>query len=188
LDENEQLQPKKPPAVAGCRTCGRPPKWESIVDYLGERWLGVCVCGRLDVFLPDYPHIDCDDPLQVYLAGPGRTILPATPPWLRLFMNSLEEPHNTSWKYLPGYCDRCGSSVSFGTQAWPRPGVNARYLLCLNCGEVAANQTQPWRNLSQTTIGSAWTPACPAVKSLRDHIYRTPQRPVSGNEHSTDSA
>lgn len=170
--------------AAGCRSCGRPPKWESLVDYLGERWLAVCDCGRLDVFLPDNPGVDADDPVRVFLAGPDRHILPATPPWVRLFLSSVQEPYWTGWRYLPDPCVSCGAVVIFGTQGWPRPGVNGRYLVCLNCGQVTVNYTTLWNGHSETTSGTDWTPACPAVQRLHDCIYRAQPLPVTDERQS----
>ncbi len=170
------------PQVAGCRSCGRPAKWESITDHLGELWLAVCGCGRLDLFLPDYPQFDTDDPLGVYLNGPGRHILPATPPWIRLFQRSVEEPICANWRYLPDPCVACAASVIFGTQAWPHPGVNGRYLLCLNCGQVTVNYTNIWQNRSETTSGAEWAPPCPAVQRLRGCVYRLQRPPAADTE------
>ena len=91
---------------------------------------------------------------------------------VRLFQRSIEEPIRTSWRHLPDPCVTCAASVIFGTQSWPRPGVNGRYLLCLNCGRVTVNYTDIWRNRSEATTGSSWTPACPSVLRLRDAVYR----------------
>src|SRR5439155_20799147 len=64
------------PATA-CPSCGGNPRWESLVDGDQERWLAVCRCGRMRVFLPEQPGLEFEDPLRAFLLGPGRPIFPA---------------------------------------------------------------------------------------------------------------
>ena len=82
--------PDRGPATAACPTCGGHPRWESVLDGDEERWLSTCRCGRMRAFLPEQPSLDPADPLRAFLLGVGRPIFPPTPPWIRLFLASLE--------------------------------------------------------------------------------------------------
>ena len=161
------------PAAPACPACGGNPRWEPLVDGEEERWLAVCRCGRMRTFLPEQPDLDPDDPLRAFLLGPGRPIFPPTPPWIRLFLASLEGPNPVRWRFCHGACPHCGASASFGLQACPRPNVFAVASVCLSCGRVTATYSKPARGLVESPVdGREWTPPCPAVQRLRDCLHR----------------
>ena len=161
------------PAAASCPACGRSPRWESLLDGDEERWLAVCRCGRMRAFLPEQPDLDPEDPLRAFLLGPGRPIYPPSPPWIRLFLASLEGANPVRWRYCHGACPHCGAAASFGLQACPRPGVFAVASVCLSCGRVAATYSKPARGLMEAQVdGREWAPPCPAVQRLRDCLHR----------------
>jgi hypothetical protein len=160
------------PATARCPNCGEFPQWESVTDTYGERWLSVCRCGRMQAFLPDQPGSEPEDPLATFLVGTRREVSPATPPWIRLFLHSLKRPWNTYWRYTAEPCAACAERVRFALQASPRPYWFGRCTLCLACGRVTTEYTQPWLNLHELGVsGSRWAPPCPAVQRLRDCIF-----------------
>src|SRR6266536_2626136 len=113
--EPDHLDHDQPMSVR-CAQCGELPEWESIADAYEERWLAVCRCGRMQTFLPDQPAAEPKDPLAAFLLGAGRDIPSPTPPWIRLFMRSLEQPWNTRWRYSPEPCSACAERVCFGVQ------------------------------------------------------------------------
>src|SRR5438876_408539 len=119
------------PLAGQCPRCGQRPRWESVADAEGERWLSVCRCGRLQAFLPEQPSLEPNDPLTVFLQGVGRAVRPATPAWIRLFLQSLGEPFHTAWHYRPGLCPACVNGVCFFFHACPRPYWLAGCSLCL---------------------------------------------------------
>ena len=160
-------------AAAACPSCGGHPRWESLLGGEEERWLAVCRCGRMRAFLPEQPALDPEDPLRTYLLGPGRPIFAASPPWVRLFLASVEGPDPVRWRYCHGACPRCGAAASLGLQACPRPAVFAICTLCLACGHATAQYSKPARGLVEAPAeGSEWAPPCPAVQRLRDCVYR----------------
>lgn len=171
MDEPETT-PRGPTASA-CPSCGRDPRWESLLDGDEERWLSLCRCGRMLAHLPDRPELRPEDPLRAYLAGPGAPAAEPSPPWARLFLRSRETPHPVGWRYCPGRCDGCSASATFGMRACPRAGVLALSTLCLSCGRVTATYFLAARGMQASpAIGSAWTPPCPAVQRLRDCVFR----------------
>jgi hypothetical protein len=157
-----------------CQSCGGSPRWESIVDGWGERWLAVCPCGRIDTFFPDrrHPEQTSSDPLTQFLQGHLRPRRPATPPWVRVFIASVQEPWSVRWRHDPAACPECESGTTFGLLAWPRPFIAAICTLCLNCGYTTATYTNPAAGTQEQTLhGTAWTPAVPAVKRLRECVF-----------------
>ncbi len=170
---NEPEAPTHGPAMTACESCGRHPRWETLVDGDEERWFAACRCGRMQAFLPDAPELQPEDPLGAFLAGPGRALAPASPPWIRLFLRSLEEPNPTRWTYCPGPCPGCQAAAKFGFRACPRPFVLAMCTLCLSCGLATAAYLRPSRGMQESpATGSAWAPPCPAVQRLRDCVFR----------------
>src|SRR5262245_32146915 len=119
---------------SACPSCGGSPRWESLLDGEEERWLAVCRCGRMRAFLPAQHALEPDDPLRAFLLGQGRPLFPAAPPWVRLFLASVEGSNPVRWRYSHGPCPACGASARFGLQACPRPGTLALCALCLACG------------------------------------------------------
>src|SRR5581483_1961392 len=95
--------------------------WESISDRnFGERWIAVCDCGEVHSFHPDRRHPDQlpAEPLLMALQGhrgPRRTV---TPPWLRVFLASLQPPRPVHWRHHSEPCPNCDSPVRFGLLAW----------------------------------------------------------------------
>ena len=155
-----------------CSSCGGQPQWEQVDDEFGERWLSVCRCGRMQAFLPDQPGLEVDDPLAVFLGGANRVPWPASPPWIRLFVFSQRELL-TNWCYHPSACGACATPTLFWLQACPRPFWLATCSLCLACGRVTSQYSQPWKNQGELALtGTAWTPPCPAVQRLRDCVLR----------------
>jgi hypothetical protein len=166
--------PERGSEAGACPSCGREPRWESLVDEGEERWLAVCRCGRMRAYLPDRPELDPDDPLRAFLHGPARPIFPASPPWIRAFLSSIERPNPVRWRFCHEPCHGCGAPASFGFQACPRAGVFAICTLCLACGYATACYSK----IGSATIegsfgGRAWVPPCPAVQRLRDCLNRS---------------
>jgi hypothetical protein len=160
-------------AAARCASCGASPRWESLLDGDEERWLAVCRCGRMQAFLPDQPALRPDDPLRAFLLGPGRPLFPPSPPWVRLFLASVEGTNPVRWRFCHSPCAACGAPARFGLQALPRPSVFAVCTLCLACGHATAGYSRPGRGLVEAPAhGGAWAPACPAVQRLRDCLHR----------------
>ena len=170
--ERDELDDDRPMSVR-CAQCGECPEWESLSDGYGERWLGVCRCGRMQAFLPDQPAVESKDALAAFLLGAGREISAPTPAWIRLFMRSLEQPWNTRWRYSPEPCGACAERVCFVLQVCPRPYWLATCRLCLACGRATTAYSQPWQNLHELAVsGSAWAPPCLAVQRLRNCVFR----------------
>jgi hypothetical protein len=161
------------PAAPACPVCGGRPRWQSLLDGEEERWLATCRCGRMRAFLPEQPALDPEDPLRAFLLGPGRPIFPPSPPWVRLFLASVEGPDPVRWRYCHAPCPSCGASATFGLQACPRPNVFAICTLCLSCGRATASYSRSSRGLVEAPAdGSEWLPACPAVQRLRECLHR----------------
>jgi len=159
--------PDHGPATAACPSCGGHSTWESVLDGDEERWLAI------RAFLPERPALEPENPLRVFLLGPGRPIFPPSPPWIRLFLASVENPNPVRWRFCHAPCPRCQASASFGLQACPRPNVFAVCTLCLSCGRVAASYSKPAHGQVETPVeGCEWTPPCPAAQRLRDCLYR----------------
>ncbi len=159
--------------VGVCPVCGGRPRWESVLDEGEERWLAACRCGRMRTFLPERPDLEPEDPLRAFLLGPGRPVFPAAPPWIRLFLASVEGPNPVRWRYCHGACEGCGACAGFGMQACPRPGTLALCALCLACGNATVEYSKPARGLVEAPIaGRGWAPPCPAVQRLRDCLHR----------------
>lgn len=158
-----------------CGNCGSRTdwEWESLVDESGEeRWLSICSCGQMAAFLPDQPHVQPKDPLRAYLRGLERPIFSETPPWVRLFLQTVQQPNPIRWRYVWQGCLRCKASIRLGMQAYPRVNVSAACTLCLSCGYVTASYTLPQPVTESVFRGSEWSPACPAVQRLRDCALR----------------
>jgi hypothetical protein len=161
------------PEPAACESCGGHPAWESLVEDGEERRLGVCRCGRMRAYLPDRPGLDHDDPLRVFLLGPARPIFPASPPWVRAFLASVERPNPVRWRFCHEPCRGCGASASLGFQACPRAGVFAVCTLCLACGYATAFYSRIGAAAVEAPVcGSTWSPPCVAVQRLRDCLHR----------------
>ena len=159
--------------AAACPSCGGQPSWESVLDGEEERWLATCRCGRMRAFLPEQPALDPEDPVRAFLLGPGRPTFPPSPPWIRLFLASVEGRDAVRWRYCHGPCRGCGASASFGMQSCPRPAVFAICTLCVACGHVTASYSNPARGLVEAPVeGREWAPPCPAVQRLRDCLLR----------------
>ena len=159
--------------AAECPSCGGNARWESLLDGDEERWLAVCACGRWQAFLPERPALEPDDPLGAFLLGPGRPVYPASPPWVRAFLASIEGPNPLRWRHCHGPCVACGVSAGFGMQASPRPYTLAACALCLACGNATVQYSNPARGLVEEPVtGAAWAPPCPAVQRLRDCLHR----------------
>ncbi len=177
---NEPEAPTHGPAMTACESCGRHPRWETLVDGDEERWFAACRCGRMQAFLPDAPELQPEDPLGAFLAGPGRALAPASPPWIRLFLRSLEEPNPTRWTYCPGPCPGCQAAAKFGFRACPRPFVLAMCTLCLSCGLATAAYLRPSRGMQESPgdgqrLG-ATVPGGPAPAGLRLPAVRGARR------------
>ncbi len=157
-----------------CESCGGLPRWESITDDAwGERWLAVCPCGRIDTFFPDRRHPDQqpNDPLLLFLQGHARPPRPATPPWVRFFLNSLKREHPVEWVHDPGRCPQCEAATVFDLLTWVRVNTVGQCQLCLNCGYVCTWFANPVHGHRPPPLdGTAWMPACPAVSRLRECV------------------
>jgi hypothetical protein len=165
--------PQRGSEPGACPSCGRHPKWESLVETGEERWLALCRCGRMQAYLPDQPGLEPEDPLRIFLFGQGRPIFPASPPWVRLFLSSFERPDPVRWRFCHAPCRACGASASFGLQACPRADVFAICTLCLACGHATACYSKPARGVFEAPAeGRSWAPPCPAVQRLRDCLLR----------------
>jgi len=157
-----------------CPSCGGQPTWESLVETEEEeRWLAVCRCGRMQAYLPDQPGVDPEDPLRAFLLGPGRPIFPASPPWVRVFLASVEGPNPVRWRFCHEACRACSASAGFGFQACPRAGVFAICTLCVACGNAGAFYSKIGRTAFEVPVaGRTWAPPCVAVQRLRDCLHR----------------
>ena len=114
-----------------CLSCGGGPRWESLRDHWGERWLAVCDCGRIETFFPDRrQRTGPRDPLALFLQGHLAPRRPATPAWVRLFLHSLQGEQATHWRHSPDPCEQCAARTVFGLLAWPHPST-AGPLHCL---------------------------------------------------------
>ena len=172
-DSTDEASASPGPGCA-CQGCGGAPRWESVFDGWGERWLAVCACGRIDTFFPDrrHPEEEPRDPLTLFLQGHLRPRRPATPPWVRLYLTSVQEPWSVRWRHDSNGCAMCDSNTTFGLLAWPRPFTAAICTVCLNCGYTTACYSNPSAGSSEPTLeGTAWAPACPAVQRLRECAF-----------------
>lgn len=137
-------------------SCGGLITWEFTTDG-EERWLGVCDCGSISLFLPDRPHEAVDDPLAFYLLGYSE--LPEQrPPWVRLIHTSREYPFLVEWRHLAGSCEACGCHTVLVGQGYPHEPTCT---ICLACG--FASLTYRHRRL----IGTDWSPPCPVIARIR---------------------
>jgi hypothetical protein len=181
-DPPEPAAPLLPPC---CLSCGGAPRWESIADQWGERWLAVCECGRIEAFFPDRRQINGPpDPLTLFLQGHRAARRQASPAWVRLFLNSLQGEQPTHWRHSCEPCEACAARTVFGLLAWPRATTAGLCTVCLNCGYTVSCYSDPARGTSEPPlVGSVWAPACPAVKRLRECI-RASRHPADdgGNE------
>jgi hypothetical protein len=169
-----------PSSATRCLSCGGLPSWESTFDDWGERWLASCACGRIEAFFPDRRHPDQQpsDPLTLFLQGHLRPRRPATPPWVRLFLNSVQEPYSVRWRHGFKPCQECELPTTFGMLAWPRPYTAAICSVCINCGHVTASYSNPAAGTQEPMLdGTSWTPASPAVQRLRECVYRAVHHP-----------
>lgn len=143
------------------------------MDAGEERWLAICRCGRMRAYLPDQPALEPDDPLRAFLLGPGRPVFPPSPPWVRLFLASIEGHDPVRWRFSHAPCRGCGANASFGFQACPRAGVFAICTLCLACGYASACHSKIGAATIEASVGGrAWAPPCVAVQRLRDCLHR----------------
>jgi hypothetical protein len=175
-DPAEQLRAEPDGPGRSCQGCGGVPRWESLYDGWGERWLAVCACGRIETFFPDrrHPEQQSTDPLTHFLQGHLRPRRAATSPWARLFLTSVQAPWSVRWRHDPSGCPMCEAQTSFGLLAWPRPFTAAICTLCLNCGYTTTSYSNPSAGTSEPLLdGTAWTPPCPAVKRLRACVFLT---------------
>ncbi|MGH3018303.1 MAG: hypothetical protein ACRDLU_08015, partial [Gaiellaceae bacterium] len=101
MEEQRTDEERRGETVApASENCGSRTKWESLVDGVGEeRWFSICGCGQMAAFLPEQPQASIDDPLAAYLVGLGRPIFSATPPWMRLFLNTVQGQRPVRWRY-----------------------------------------------------------------------------------------
>ena len=173
-DDNLGETDVEQPCPTLCGSCGGRPRWESTVDGWGERWLATCACGRIETFFPDRRQRSTpSDPLTLFLQGHLAPRRPVTPPWIRLFLNSIQAPYPIHWRHAVVPCEACQSSATFGMLARPQPYLAAICTVCLQCGYVTTSQTNTATGAKQPVVdGSSWTPACPAVQRLRDYIYK----------------
>ncbi len=162
-----------------CESCGGSPRWERISDHWGERWLGVCACGRIDSFFPDRRRREGPaDPLTLFLQGHLAPRRPATPAWVRLFLHSLQGETPTLWRHGFDPCEACSARTVFGLLAWPQPHLAGLCTVCINCGYTVSAYSNPAvKGSEEVLIGSTWAPACPAVKRLRECV-RASQQPA----------
>lgn len=174
-DKPKQTERPSPLSDRRCRSCGGLPRWESIADAWGERWLGLCGCGGVQSFFPDRRHPEAQpaEPLTMFLQGHRAPRRPANPPWIRLFLHSLQPPYSITWRYDHRPCASCQAHATFGLLAWPQDWVSAICTLCLNCGWTETTYTNHQQGAQANCVdGDAWTPPCPAVQRLRTCVYR----------------
>ena len=153
--------------------CGGSFTWESVSDRLGERWLGVCSCGVLVGYVPEERPFVPADPLATVLGGPGRDRRPPSPPWIRVYRVSSAPPWNVEWLHYPSPCVKCSAPVVFEATGFPRPGILAHCLLCLQCGWTSVEHIRPGSGCSEAPLtGHVWNPLpCPAVMRLRRALF-----------------
>lgn len=175
----EEEEPRSP--ACACEACGGAIVWESLVEGEEERWLGLCrECGAMIAFLPDRPRLRPRDPLRVFLLGVGRPSQRETPPWIRFYRLTGGPPWQVEWVHNQNACAVCEARVLFQTRGYPRPRVEARCVLCLQCGYTWVEHVHAGGTLRELPVaGGEWTPPCPAVLRLRDAVlcpYRHTQR------------
>jgi hypothetical protein len=155
-----------------CLSCGGAPRWESICDQWGERWLASCDCGRIETFFPDRRQRTVPrDPLALFLQGHLGARRPPTPPWIRLFLHSVQGDQPTHWRHSPDACETCSARTTLGLLAWPQPSIAGLCTVCLNCGYTVSSYSDPLRGSTEPPlVGSTWAPACAAVQRLRDCV------------------
>ena len=117
-------------------------------------------------FLPGQPGLEPVDPLRAFLLGLGRPVFPESPPWVRLFLGSVEGPDPARWRFVHEPCRGCGVPVCFGLQACPRPWVFAACALCMACGYVVVGYAARGGAV-ESAEGGAWAPPCPAAGASR---------------------
>jgi hypothetical protein len=173
IDDGDEIEESRASEGVACLGCGGQPVWESLADDWGERWLAVCACGRIDTFFPDrrHPEQQPSDPLTLFLQGHNRPRRPATPPWVRLFLNSFEASAPLGWRHSPEPCDGCGARTVFGLLSLPRLYTVGVCTVCLNCGMTTARYSMPTTAPEGSLlIGRVWAPPCPAVQRLRECV------------------
>ncbi len=104
--------------------------------------------------------------LTAYLAD--EDLRPVTPPWLRLFKLSQEEPWPMDWRHYPYECRQCHANVVM-TAERRLPATTRTFLLCLNCGHTSSQERR-----RPPITGSEWAPPCIAVKQLRRAVFFEP--------------
>jgi hypothetical protein len=152
-----------------CEGCGGSFHWESIASPDKERWIGLCDCGAVRCFLPDDEQ-PVTSPLQVALLGERHPHI-TSPPWIRLYMSSLQL--GVRWRPGQEPCGGCQARSVFETTRYPLPKAQAQIELCLGCGQVGIRTTRAGGRSSGSRVeGKRWTPTCIAVQHLRNCIYR----------------
>ena len=143
-------------APARSCSCGGRIEWE-FTRSGEERWLGLCGCGAIVLFLPDRPDEVVPDPLSLYLLGHSE--LPEQrPPWVRLVHTSRGFPFLFRWTHPPASCEACGCHTVLAGQGYPHEPTCA---ICLACG--FASLTYPCGRLT----GTDWSPPCPVIARIR---------------------
>lgn len=160
-----------------CPKCGLRRKWESLIDRATreERWLTICECGHMDALVPgESENVSLEDPLSAYLFGTANPRMQEdAPPWTRLFLRTAQEDRPLRWRYVRQSCPGCfGNGAQLAMMAYPRLDVFGSCSLCLSCGYVTASYSFATRDTMSHLGGADWTPACPAVKRLRDCALR----------------
>jgi hypothetical protein len=150
-----------------CTRCGGNFRWESALYGDEERWIGVCECGALKcVTLDDPAH----DPLHAVLIG-DRPLQTSSPPYMRLYMASLKL--HVRWRPGSEPCGSCHRKPVFETMRNPTFGAEAHARLCLSCGWVGIRTIRAGGRRTGSWIeGKQWTPACIAIKHLRNCIFK----------------
>ena len=121
----------------------------------------------MGALIPSSTKLITDKALTAYLADDSPK--PVTPPWLRLFRFSQDEPWSWEWRHHPNECRACHTNVVM-TAERRLHHIHRTFLLCLNCGYTSSQEPR-----RPPLTGSSWAPACLAVKQLRRAaFFRSP--------------
>ena len=175
------MKPTTAPAAAldlatkPCDDCASTMRWERRdLTPTNEAWLGLCgVCGSMLVVVPGATDTVIADPLAYFLLGPEREPAADRPAWQRFYAHTLAPPFSVPWRFQTIACKPCQARSTVATTA-TTPRWKRTLTLCLNCGFATAATTRNIMDSTSTLLtGGTWAPADPAVKTLRDSIFRT---------------
>lgn len=172
-------------AVTPCDDCAPTTRWERRdLTATSEAWLGTCeICGSMQVLALGIPDTEIKDPLAFYLTGdPGFRAAGPRPAWQRFYALTTGAPYFLKWDFETAPCHLCQANATVGTRI-VSPRWRRALSLCLNCGHATVDTIINMPNATATRLdGMQWTPADPAVKTLRKTVIETYRRWVEHQE------